>query len=159
MLAILSHIADTLSEPVLLYSLCVFMYCISVQVLVQLLDLPCSITSARQLAVIIEPYTIRVERKATGQVLLQGQLARGIVPEDSTWTFTPPPKNSQTSNITNNSSSSSSSSSSSGVGAAAAGLVACAVGSNAVEIAAAEQYGEGRLLLLLTKLNLELYER
>jgi hypothetical protein len=122
-----------------------------VQVMVQLLELPSSITAARQLSVTLEPYTIRVEHKTTGQVFLQGELARGIVPEDSTWTFSPPPNsNSHASSRASNSSSSSSDA------AATAGVVACAVHSNA---AAVEEFGEGRLQLQLTKLNLELYER
>jgi hypothetical protein len=129
-----------------------------VQVLVQLLELPSSITTARQLSVTLEPYSVRVKQRATGQVLLQGELARGIVPKDSTWTFSPPQNsNSHTSSRASNISPvRATDCSSSSDGAAVAGVVACAVDSS---LAAAEQFGEGRLLLQLTKLNLELYER
>jgi hypothetical protein len=136
----------------LLHSLCVSGE-VLLQVLVQLLELPSSITTARQLSITLEPYSIRVEHKTTGQVFLQGELARGIVPEDSNWTFSPPPDSkSHTSSRASNRSSSGNSSD----GAVTAGAVACAVTCN---VAAPEGYGEGRLLLQLTKLNLELYER
>jgi hypothetical protein len=123
-------------------------------VLLQLLRLPDSITSARQLSVTLEPCSIRVQHKTTGEVFLQGELARGIVPEDSTWTFTPPPHPSSSSNSSSNTSLAAGSSA-----VVAAGAVVCAAASSTVAAAAAEGYGEGRLLLQLAKMNLELYER
>lgn len=41
--------------------------------------------AARQLAVTLEPFFIRVAQKDTGEVFLEGRLERGIVPKDSTW--------------------------------------------------------------------------
>ena len=35
----------------------------------------------------LEPYSIRVAHRVSRQVFLEGQLERGIVPEDSTWTY------------------------------------------------------------------------
>uniref|UniRef100_A0A1D1ZP65 CS domain-containing protein n=2 Tax=Auxenochlorella protothecoides TaxID=3075 RepID=A0A1D1ZP65_AUXPR len=40
----------------------------------------------RQLSVTLEPYSIKVSNKDTGEVYLEGTLERGIVPEDSVWT-------------------------------------------------------------------------
>jgi hypothetical protein len=123
------------------------------QVLIQLLSLPPSITSSRQLSVTFEPYSIRVQAKTTGEVFLQGELARGIVPEDSTWTFIPVPQSSSSSSSSRGVSSVTASS-----GGGGAGAVVCTAGSTAVAAVTAE-YGEGKLLLQLAKMNLELYGR
>ena len=50
----------------------------------ELLQVPPHLT-AKQLAVTLDPFFIRVARKDTGEVFLEGRLERGIVPKDSTW--------------------------------------------------------------------------
>jgi hypothetical protein len=73
---------------------------------VLLTSLPPGVT-AKMLRVTIQPYQVEVRHRVTGEVYLEGDLERGVVPEDSCWVM--------------------------------------------------EE--EGLLLLLLAKMNLELYER
>ncbi len=42
---------------------------------------------ARELEVEIRPFSLRVARRGTGEVYLEGRLHRGVVPEDSLWTL------------------------------------------------------------------------
>ncbi|KAF8055469.1 TTC28 [Scenedesmus sp. PABB004] len=101
-------------------------------VLVQLHGLPASVTSARQLRVALAPCRLAVALAASGEVLLEGELTRGIAPDASTWTLeSPPPRPS---------------------------VPAGPAGGCAALAAAPGGAGEGVLLLELTKLNLELYE-
>eukprot|EP00775_Hariotina_reticulata_P004755 gene4755-5005_t len=57
------------------------------EVLIQLLALSEDIVSARQLTVELQPYEVKVTHRSTGEDLLLGHLCRGIIPEDSTWTL------------------------------------------------------------------------
>lgn len=50
------------------------------------MHVPCSL-SAKLLSVTIEPYHIRVQNKITQQVYLEGELERGVVPEECVWTY------------------------------------------------------------------------
>lgn len=157
------------------------------EVHLQLLNIPPHVNSARQLTVTLEPYSIRVAHKTTGEVYLAGEFARGVVPEESTWTFS---KATGIGIAMNSSSSGGGRSSKGGSGlvgsnsasfdaitpvvaasgstgldavaspaAAAVNALAAAVAPAAADIAAVQQYGEGRLQVLLSKMNLELYER
>ena len=86
-------------------------------------------------------------------VLLEGQLERGIIPEDSTWILEPPQqgaggRSGQSSDTTT----ALMQLSSIGSRALAAPVAA------ALAVAAPNVPGEGRLQLTLVKLNLELYE-
>jgi hypothetical protein len=59
-------------------------------VLLQLHVLPDDVYTSKQLRVSIEPYTLRVEERGSGELLFEADLARGILPGDSTWTLVQP---------------------------------------------------------------------
>lgn len=154
-------------------------------ILLQLHALPDYITSAKQLSVTIEPYTLRVQEKppgphmaqslklaqgqaggpdyhlgqasgqpgpqsASGELLFEAELARGIVPEDSTWVFVRPEKHSaRRSSGTSGSS-----------GGWTAAIVPAANAGGLVGSSDGIRGGTGRHILFeLIKMNLELYER
>lgn len=49
-----------------------------------LTSLPPGVT-AKMLRVTIQPYQVEVRHRVTGEVYLEGDLERGVVPEDSCW--------------------------------------------------------------------------
>jgi hypothetical protein len=122
-------------------------------VLLQLHALPDHIMTSKQLRVTIEPLVLRVEElQAHGQpeLLLEAQLARAVVPQDSTWVFVRAAAGRPAAGRSGNSGSSGSSAAvgSAALVPAAGGVVSALIG------------GQGcHVLLELTKMNLELYER
>lgn len=192
-------------------------------ILLQLHALPDYITSAKQLSVTIEPYTLRVQEKhpdshvvqslklahgragvpdhhqgqaggpelhwghaggtdhdlglgriqaqtdgphhhldqtpgqpgpasASGELLFEAELARGIVPEDSTWVFVKPDKHVKVG-------SGGGGFGSSGAGWTAAMVPATVVGSALLGSSGGSSGSGCHVLFELTKMNLELYER
>jgi hypothetical protein len=121
-------------------------------VLLQLYALPDHITAAKQLKITIEPFMLRVQEhiKFSGSdvvLLFEAQLARGVVPEDSTWVFVRPAASSMKRPAAGNSGSSGP--------VASAALVPAADG----VISALTGCQGCHILFELTKMNLELYER
>lgn len=119
------------------------------RVLLQLHALPDHITTAKQLKVTIKPFTLRVQEHTSGsepELLFEAQLARGVVPEDSTWVFVRAaawrPAGSNGSSGSN------------------AAVVSAALVPAANGVVSAFTGRQGCYILFeLTKMNLELYER
>lgn len=128
------------------------------EIQIQLLNIPNSVTSAKELKVIFEPYNITVSNTVTKEIYLEGELARGVIPEDCTWILTNSTSAAAGSSRPSTSCTAAADQQSSGtqlIAAAAAGPLLPA----AAAVAGGPVYGEGRLILHLTKMNLELYER
>eukprot|EP00879_Flechtneria_rotunda_P021872 GHRR01023067.1.p1 GENE.GHRR01023067.1~~GHRR01023067.1.p1 ORF type:complete len:293 (+),score=96.18 GHRR01023067.1:832-1710(+) len=144
------------------------------EVQLQLLNMPDTVTSAKQLNVAIEPYNIRVLDRCTGEVYLDAELARGLVPEDSTWTFCTPSAAAgsnaaaatkhlpaiaqQAMADTNHPSLTKQHSRSLGPGSGSQAMVVVPAPATSIQDASGA-VGEGRMQLYLAKMNLELYER
>ena len=52
--------------------------------MVSLVQVP-RLTPARDLVVTLEPHRVSIAHKRTGEVYLQGQMWRGIIPQESVW--------------------------------------------------------------------------
>lgn len=129
-------------------------------VFLQLHALPDSITTAKELTVTIAAFSLRVLEQCSGELLFEAELARGIVPEGSTWVFVKPERRARGS-----SSSSSRDRGTAGVaatGSRSSGLSAGALmltSTAAVGLTSSTAVNGQHILFELSKMNLELYER
>lgn len=125
-------------------------------VLLQLHVLPDYVTSAKQLVVTVEPYTLRVIEQSSGDLLFEADLARGIIPEDSTWVLVKPD---------NAAAAAAAGRSCSGSGGRSVGLTAAAASALVPAARGVLDSGSGsgsngcHILFELSKMNLELYAR